>query len=230
MADYLWPEALAPSAQSFFLQPHTGRSTSPFTRQQKVYARSAPLWISRMSFRGGANGSAGLEAKGAALDALIARLKGGQNRAGLIDWRRTAHRGATPTGNSAAAAGATTITLTGLGAGGQVLAGDYISGDGRPHIIVADATANGGGSATVTFEPPLIAGIASNAAVFKALGWFRLTSDEAGSNMTEVGQITPYDLEFVEDPMLAPPVFTPDYTLTIGGVTLQIAGEDLEIS
>lgn len=209
MTDYTWPDDLAPFAVSFYLQPHTGGSESPFTRQTKVYGLSAPRWICSMSFRGGYDGTIGLTAVGRRLDALLAKLKGRQNRVLIYDFRRPKmHSPLWPlaAGNLAAAAGDTTMTITGLLPGTPVYSGDYLGGDGRPHIIgdapfsVVAATAGASGQATVSFEPPLKAAIGVNAAVFgKPTGIFRLTSDDAGDNGVQVGDAVSVSLNFVED-------------------------------
>jgi hypothetical protein len=203
VTDYTWPDDLVPFQQSFYLQPHTGGSESPFSRVSKIYGLSAPRWICSMSFRGGYWGANGLEAVGPRLDALIAKLKGRQNRALIYDFRRPVMRGRqwlSGVGNSAAALGATSITVTGLQPGQTIRAGDYIGGDGRPHIITDDVTADSTGQAVVTFEPPLKAAIALNAAVFgNPTGIFRLTDDDAGANGIQVGEAVSITLSFVED-------------------------------
>lgn len=207
MADFDWPEDLVPYAVSFYLQPHTGGSESPFSRVPKVYGLSAPRWICSMSFRGGHStwwGHRGQAIYGPRMDALLARAKGRQNRVRLFDFRRPEMQSRywVPTaGNLAASAGATQITVTGLTPNTPaVMAGDYIGGDGRPHIIIEPVTSNSSGQAVVSFEPPLQANIAANAAVFgNPTGLFRLTDDDAGTNGTTVGELTEYNLQFVED-------------------------------
>jgi len=209
MTDYTWPVDLIPYAQTFYLQPHTGGTESPFSRQTKVYGLSAPRWVCSVIFRGGYNGLRDQAAYGPRLDALLARLKGRQNRVALWDFRRPVFRGGVPLGigNVAASAGASIITFTGLAPGTKIYNGDYFGGDGRPHIIssglfesiatVADAS----GNATVTFEPPLAANIGTNAVIFeRAPGWFRITDDDAGgTNGVEVGTAVDMKLDFVED-------------------------------
>lgn len=203
MTDYTWPDDLVPYAVSFYLQPHTGGSESPFSRVSKVYGLSAPRWVCSMSFRGGYWGRRGMEAYGPRLDAMLAKLKGRQNRVELFDWRRHEMRAqlwTTSVGNLAASLGATTMTITGLPPGTKVYAGDYLGGDGRPHIILDDVWANSSGQAVVTFEPPLKAAISADAAVFGSpTGLFRLTSDDAGENGVVVGEAINMTLEFVED-------------------------------
>jgi hypothetical protein len=203
MADYDWPVDLVPYQVAFYLQPHTGGSESPFSRVSKIYGLSAPRWVCSMSFRGGYWGEKGLEAVGPRLDAMIAKLRGRQNRVALYDFRRSKMRTEDwpqSAGNSSAALGATSMTLTGLIPGQRVRAGDYIGGDGRPHIILEDVSVAGDGTATITFEPPLSAAIGTDVATFgNATGLFRLANDDAGQNGTEVGQGINMTLEFVED-------------------------------
>lgn len=204
MTDYTWPDDLAPFAVSFYLQGHSGGSESPFTRQSKIYGLGAPRWVCSMSFRGGYGGARDLTSVGPRLDAMIAKLQGRQNRVAIYNFQRPLMRSPEwipGAGNVAAVKGATTITLTGLSAGAvAVLAGDFIGGDGRPHIVTDDATADGSGQATVSFEPPLSAPIALNSAIFgNPTGMFRLTSDDAGDNSVQVGDAISMTLQFVED-------------------------------
>ena len=210
MTDFTWPDDLTPSGSSFKLQPHTGGSESPFSRQSKIYELSAPRWTCSLSFkaaRGGRWGK-GDHVIGHRLDAIVAALRGRANRIALwdFDYPRRFGAFAYATGNAAASAGATSITFTGLPPGASVLAGNYFGGDGRPHLITsADlgkiaATADGSGNATVSFEPPLSVGIALNGATFgRVTGLFRLAGDDLGDNFNEVDQVVPYSLQFVED-------------------------------
>jgi hypothetical protein len=233
MADYLWPSGLAPRAVSYYLQPHTGGTASPFSRVTKTYELSAPLWVCRMSFFGGYNGKSGVQAFGAVLDALFARLRGRANRIGVYDFRRPTMRDANTSaaGNLAASAGSFSMTITGLDPGASLLAGDYIGGDGRPHILVADAVADGSGQATVFFEPALRAAVGANAAVFgNPVGWFRLQSEDTGANPVQVGEGVSYDLDLLEDPLNAPLIFIPNQTLMIGGYTVLVAGDTVEMA
>jgi hypothetical protein len=209
VTEYTWPDDLAPYAVSFYLQPHTGGSESPFSRKTKVYGLSAPRWICSLSFRGGYWGTRDLEAVGPNLDALLAKLKGRENRITIFDFRRSEPRSPQWTagvGNLAAAAGSTSLTITGLQPGVKIYAGDYLGGDGRPHIFTAAdfsavaATADSSGRATVTFEPPLATAIAAGAAIFtQARGLFRLSSDDAGLNGVAVGEAQMMTLVFAED-------------------------------
>ena len=222
MTDYTLPTSLAPFIQSFYLQPHVGRSESPFTRQQKIYELSAPRWVCRVSIRGGYAGE-GLRGKGAAMDGFIAKLAGGVNRVLVHDFRRptpsidieevTYDAGETFDGgetfyddfqfgaNGAVAQGATEMSMTGC-APSKLLwrAGDYVGGDGRPHIVTDDVSSDASGNAVIPFRPPSQAAIEGGEAVlFYVRAPFRLVSDDAGANPTEVGAPTVHDFELVED-------------------------------
>lgn len=203
MADYVWPDDLVPYAVSFWLQPHTGGTESPFSRKTKVYGLSAPRWVCSMSFRGGHWGNKGLEAVGPRLDAMLDKLEGRLKTVEIFDfsrWRPRSSVWPANASNLAAAAGATSITITNLPPGTKVHAGDYIGGDGRPHRILDDVTASSSGEATVSFKPPLIAAVGAGAAIFREVtGTFRLTSDDAAANPKVVGEAQEITLEFVED-------------------------------
>lgn len=148
-----------------------------------------------MSFRGGYNGRTGLEAYGPRLDAMIAKLEGGAHRTTLWDFRREGE--AVAFDNAAIAAGDATVTLEGTTDALQV--GDYIGGDGRPHIVVE--TEIDGADLILTVKPHFQSAVAGGAATYERVaGLFRLVSDDAGTNATTVGDVTTYDLEFVEDP------------------------------
>lgn len=222
MTDYVWPYALAPSAQAYWLQPHVGRSESPFTRQQKIYGLSAPRWNTRLVVRGGYVGE-GERGKGAALDSMLVKLAGGLNRALIYDFRRPLPSilieefafdgGETFDGgeifiddfvfgtNGAVAAGGTEMTMTGCSPSTLLWRdGDYIGGDGRAHLVTADVISDAAGNAIVPFQPPMAAAVSAGAALlFYVTSPFRLTSDDAGSNPTEVGELQVLDIEFVED-------------------------------
>ena len=103
--------------------------------------------------------------------------------------------------NLEALAGATEMTFVGFKPGERVFNwGDYIGGDGRTHIALGIAYADGDGKATVSFEPPLVTDVpAGTAKTMQPTSWFQITSDDAGQNESEVGQAVTYTLDFVED-------------------------------
>jgi hypothetical protein len=198
MAISEWPDDIVPYAQSFYLQPHTGGSESPFSRVTKVYGLAAPRWVTRIALRAAWNADrfGGTMAEwGERIDALIASLKGRQEPIRLWDFRRPGESKAFT--NAAASQGDTAITFVGA-APTEIRVGQYFGGDGRPHIVTALAVS--GSDLVATFEPPLMGDLAAGQATFeKVSGLFRLTSDDAGDNMTNVEELTEYTLEFTED-------------------------------
>lgn len=220
MVDIPWPEDLAPYRVAFYLQPHVGGQESPLTRTRKTYGLSAPRWLARLTFRGGCDGEVRLgaaEGFGPRLDSLIADLEGGLNIAVFHDWRRPrpAFRAVQSAPTSAGAAiGATSMVVRGFAPFAPALhLGDYIGGDGRPHIVSAAATiaaggaisgagtiyANAAGEALVGFKPPLSAAVAPAALLaWPVTGRFELASEDAGQNETTVGELTEYTLDFME--------------------------------
>lgn len=221
MADLIWPADLVPYKVMFYLQPHVGGSESPLTRTRKVYGLSAPRWLARLTFRGGYNGEIRFgapEGLGARMDAMIADLEGGLNKAVFHDWRRP--RPASPVLTvgpltiAAAAKGATSMRVGGFSPHSRAVSvGDYVGGDGRPHIVSIAATLEAGGtvggagsimadasgSAIIGFRPPLSASIAAATPLrWPVTGRFDLTSEDAGENDVEVGQAVNYVLEFAE--------------------------------
>lgn len=221
MADLVWPAGLVPYKTMFYLQPHVGGSESPLTRTRKVYGLSAPRWIARLTFRAGhgyeevGTGPQAADAAFAAarLDALIAEMEGGLYKIRFHDFRRprpqhwlTSYKAAVAA--APVAAGATSIPIfIGNGKVGPSI-GDYIGGDGRPHLVTGvtplvgsmTAIAPASGIVTATFKPPLSAPIASGAPLemVAVTGRFELTNTDAGQNESEVGTPTDYVLDFVE--------------------------------
>lgn len=224
MAEIEWPEGLVPYKAMFYLQPHVGGQESPITRTRKVYGLSAPRWIARLTFRAGH----GFEEAGvgpseadpafyaARLDALIAEMEGGLNTVRLYDFRRPRPQHYLTNYSQPAEVavlapiGSTSIVIQiGEGNIGPSI-GDYIGGDGRPHIITGfspkvssmTSIAPPSGLVTLQFKPPLSAPVAAGSPLIleKVDAPFRLTSgDDAGENEGEVAALIEYSLEFTEE-------------------------------
>lgn len=108
------------------------------------------------------------EADAALLQAMLVQLRGQANRLLLHNFARPTPRGTatgTPLVNGASQTGTSLIT-DGWTAGITALkAGDYFGVNGELKMVTADATADGSGNATISFEPPLRAAPADNAAL-----------------------------------------------------------------
>lgn len=222
MVDLVWPVDLFPNKVAFYLQAHVGGSESPMSRVRKTYGLSAPRWVARLSFRAGYAGAprtGDQEGFGPRLDSLIADLRGGEIKVAFHDFRRPSPLQPRSIRDTlvidAANAGATFIVVRGFSPGSVAFSvGDYVGGDGRPHLVSLAATIAAGGitsgvgsiyaddtgAARVGVNPPLSKAIAAGTALpALALGRFQLVGDDAGQNETEVGQPTDITLDFVED-------------------------------
>ena len=205
MADIVWPVDLRPMSQSFYLQPHIGGAESPMTRTRKVYGLSAPRWLTKLTFRHRAWGHGAEAEKSARIEALIAEMQGGLNRAIIWDFRRDRSLRPQPIvaapSAEATPRGSTQMAIGGFAPYSTVfLPGDYVGGDGRPHIVTARSIANASGVATVSFLPPLSTDVPAGKAVLDTVSApFRLTSDTAGLNDTTARQLTTFTLDFAED-------------------------------
>lgn len=198
MTDYTWPDDLAPFACTFYLQPHTGGTESPFSRKTKIYGLSSPRWICSMRLRAPDSadrwGSDYAE-WGERVDAFLAQLEGRTNRVQLWDFRRPGRSAAFS--NGLAAQGTNLVTLTGASPG-DIRVGEYLGGDGRPHIITGLQV--DGSDLQATVKPHWESDIAIGDLITENVpGYFRLTSDDAGQNPSSVGELTEYQLDFVED-------------------------------
>lgn len=213
MADLLWPADLAPYRVAFYLQPHVGGHQSPLTRSAKRYGLGKPMWIARLTFRGGYDGDPMDDAGGFGprIDAILAE-KEGLGRFLLWDFRRPgsikprAMSGAPVVLAGNAPQGATLMHVAGFEPGSVAFSvGDYVGGDGRCHIVTGDRViANRSGVAAVSFRPPLEAALVAGSAIpiEHVTSPFILsddTLDDAGQNETEVGQLSEYALSFMED-------------------------------
>lgn len=213
-----------PYKTAFYLQPHTGGQESPLTRTRKVYGLSAPRWLARLTFRAGHGfedtgvgpSEHEVEFYAARLDALIAEMEGGLNCVIFPDFRRDApqhyltnyHGPAILASNVAAGASELTIQIGEGNIGPSI--GDYIGGDGRPHIVtgfspqiaLVTSIAPADGRVTIRFKPPLSSPIAAGTVipVGRVPGRFRLSGgDDSGQNEGEVGALIDYSLEFTEE-------------------------------
>lgn len=118
----------------------------------------------------------------ALLRAWLVKLRGQSGRFYMHNMAHPTPRGAgggTPVVSGAGQSG-TALTTTGWPNSLTVLkAGDFFEVNGELKMAVADATSNGAGAATITFEPPLRASPANLAAITtnKPKGVFKLDED-----------------------------------------------------
>jgi hypothetical protein len=198
VSDFEWPADLLPDRVSFYLQPHTGGTESPFSRSTKVYGLASPRWVASLSITAPYSGDLwnGTDSDwGERIDALVAQLQGRLNRIQLWDFRRPGAAKAFT--NADVAAGTNVMTLVGAAPAG-IRKGQYLGGDGRPHIITALEVS--GSDLVATVSPHFESDIAAGSAIFERVsGFFRLTTDDAGSNPSSAADMTTYSFDFVED-------------------------------
>lgn len=155
MPTLTWPtlSRRLPNQFDWALQSNTQSFTSPLSGAVQTVEMPGARWV--VSFSLGA-----LDAADAALwRAFTAQLRGQAGRFYLWNMARPAPRGiatGTPVVSGAGQSGNTLVT-TGWtpGTSGILKAGDFFGVNGELKMCVLDATSNGSGVATLTFEPPL---------------------------------------------------------------------------
>lgn len=151
-----FPSDITPNSQTWEQRRNDMEFRSMFGAQ--AVEISAPLWSSVLTW------PKNLESNRGALQAVLMQLRGKTNQLSMWNFGRPQPRGTmrgTMTLNAGAAQGDTTMSVTaGAGESGKtLLKGDYLGiGSGTTQqvvMVVADATANGSGVISVTFEPAL---------------------------------------------------------------------------
>lgn len=149
--------------------------------------------------------------EGVEWETLLLQLRGAINHLQAWDVNRPAPRGTmrgTLTLSGAVAAGATTASITGgAGQAGTTLRkGDPLqfgTGVGTSQLVrvTADATANGSGVISVTFEPPARIAFSGGASVTwdKASAYFKSTNDGSDWNYHGTQAMQGFALDLIEN-------------------------------
>lgn len=186
-----------PDVFDFGLVSNTMTFTSPLSQAVQTIEMPSARW--RFSFT-----MQDLEeADSALLQAFLAQLRGQAGRFFMYNMARPATRGVgtgTPLVKGASQTGTSlitdgwTISQTGI-----LKTGDLFSVNGELKMVVADCNSDGSGNATITFEPPLRASPADNAAidVSAPTATFKLTADDNGWS-TRAPLWTTFNLQGVE--------------------------------
>lgn len=164
MTTFAFPTLSIPtfSTLDWWLDPNTQVFESPLDKS----VQTLELPGSRWRFSGVFNVLQ--EPDAALLEGFLAQLRGRANRFTMYNQSRPVPRGTVNlsgvlvNGNQAAG---TTLNIKTAGAAKTLLIGDYIGVNGEVKIVVANATADGSGNASVTFEPPLRAAVTDGMAV-----------------------------------------------------------------
>lgn len=198
-----------PLMTSFTLAPLVTTSpVSSFNNRSVVSGPISDFWRAMITIHGSRAGTTAAPGW-RDTEAFIASLRGGESTVRLFDARRYPMRGSGSAGGMAALddsypAGATTIRLGGLIASQLVaLARDDHFGIGENlYTVLANSGSDGSGKATITFLPPLRAGVALADAVnlVKPTGKFRLIGGYQDNAVPHYGTTQAKTLEFFEDP------------------------------
>lgn len=199
MTDYTWPTTVIPSSTTWKLIANTAAYVSPLAGTTRTLGRGGDRWGATLT----CNNLTG--DKRATLTAFLARLCGQTHRVLLKDhaYSRRGTQSADVLVNGGSQTGYSLITDGGTSAK-TLLVGDWISVGYQLYMVVADATYNGSGQATLTLNRPLLSSPADNATVAVATptGRFLLTdntvqwtNEPGGSN----GVISSMTVDFIED-------------------------------
>lgn len=200
---------ITPSRVDVLLRSNAASSSSPFNSSTQTVDRGGYRWAGSLIF------SSKIGEKRALLMSLIAKLRGQANRLRVYvsDNPKRGSYGGTPLVAGAGQTGST-LNVDGCTANvaGWIKEGDYFSvlvgSEHELKIATLDASSDGIGNVTLTFEPRLRAAPADNAAVIvedgslgKPRGIFMLDSNEAGwsSLPGHPSKRSDFTLDIVED-------------------------------
>lgn len=165
MATYTWPTTRAfwPAAVRW-RQVLTERATvSPLSGYSQAVAAPGTRWAMTLEM------PQQTYAERRELAAFIERLEGRVHWVSIYDWVHPRPAGTANLTGVTLAAGAAqfaeSLSLAGLGASHTLLAGDWLVVGGQRFRVVANATANGSGAATVSVRHQVRTALASGAAV-----------------------------------------------------------------
>lgn len=152
-----FPEKL-PSEQEWGLTSNTQTFASPLTKSVQTLELPGAAWTCQLSFRNLTREQMRIMA------AFLVRLRGQAGRFTLHDHAHPAPLGVATGSPVVAGANQTGTTLVTSGwtpsTAGILLAGDYIGVAGKLKMVVADATSDASGNATLAIEPPIYPGMA----------------------------------------------------------------------
>lgn len=226
MADFDWPDVgMAPSSIAFYLRHNSTVFQSPFTRQRQVLGRAPAQWVARLSLRGLEHDKAAIidamlaKLRGQQKTVTIwdwrrPAARGDQSSfsdfaaaigetffddgTGFDDTTGFVEGEGTPA-MAALEAGGFEISFSGYRPATRVWrAGDYIGIAPNLYMASEDAWSDSLGNVTVPIEPPAAANVAAGSAFVttRARVVMRLSSDESGTNPTDVNGLSVYELDF----------------------------------
>ena len=206
MADYTWPfsDSDARYLCEAFDEALEFNVELSVSRSGKVSTLSLPgaRWRATMQFPD--TGLSELVTR-RQIEAFLASLRGGADRL-LLHNLLTPQPLGTMSGSvtlaASVSAGATTANITGgaPAAGKTLLRGDRVAFGGQRVMLTADATANGSGAATITFQPAHRAGASSGSAVTLVRPTTKYVLTQPVVQMPARGSVLPgFAVDLIED-------------------------------
>jgi hypothetical protein len=189
MTTLTWPTLTRrlPALFDWQLLSNTQSFSSPFSGAVQTVEMPGARWAAQFSLNV-------LDANDAAQwRAFTARLRGQSGRFYLHNLARPTPRGVATGTPIVSGAGQTGNTLTTSGwtpsTAGILKAGDFIGVNGELKMVVLDATSDGAGLATLTFEPPLRSSPPNASAIVtnKPTAIFKMDEDSASTSTTAPG-------------------------------------------
>lgn len=176
------PTTINPQSFDMRLIRATGMTQSPFSFNQQVYQHPGAMWQAEMRFPPMSRSEV------AAFQAFLISLRGRRGTFLMGDPIGSTIRG-TATGlqfDGAQTLRSTEVDVKNMGDTKTILAGDLIQvgtgSDARLHMVVADATSNASGEATIDIEPGLRKNVSDSESISIAdtVGVWRLSADDVG--------------------------------------------------
>lgn len=197
MTTLTWPTLTrsAPRVLDWSLAPNTQTFSSPLSGAVQTVEMPGARWQVSFAMENLT------EADSPLLQAFLVKLRGKAGRFYLHNFARPEPRGTqrgTPLVKGASQTG-NTLEVDGCTIAATLLAGDFFEVNGELKMVVADATANGAGEMSLTFEPPLRSSPADNAVVTlsQPKATFMLASDELKWS-TQPGKFTTFSIDAIE--------------------------------
>ena len=202
MTTYAFPTlSRPPNSLTWRLESNTQVLESPLTKAVQTIELIGPRWSFTAAYH------AFEEADAALLQSFLVKIRGQANRFTAYNFARSTPRGSA-TGSSTVnnESGSPTTLQTGTTlitkswtAAATLKEGDFFAVNGELKMVTANATADGSGNMTISFEPPLRASPAHGAAITytNPTATFMMTSQTAEWD-TAPGKFTNFTIQAQE--------------------------------
>ncbi len=198
MTYYTWPDNVFPAAAQWLAQPNSQTFTSPLDKTTQTISMPGFRWKCNLQFKNMTRAEFG------ALSGLMIRLRGMYGRLWVPHPSNATPRGSgagNPVVSGANQTGASLATSGWAASQAVLLAGDFFNVNGELKAVVQDVQSDGGGNATIVFEPPLRAPPPNGSAL--ALNYpsclMRLAADDAFQSQANPGNVFDASVSLIEE-------------------------------